>query len=322
MNTQDRIAAMEAEADARILQLSQGNTEKSTTSEIKDTASETLDKPTSQEQQPQEQPKAEPEKQSNQNTWEERYRILQGKYNKEIGDFRSRVQQLEQQAQQSNSQHLEAELTQKNQRIAELEKQLESSGSTDNTPNDYLVSEFGDEFDKAVAKKAEEIAGKMVDAKFSEMDQKYSGKFQQHETQTNEQKLSAMLSAKGVDMAQTDSDPLFTEWLNETEEYSGKTKLSLLRTAFQQGDLPRVAKFFLDYSNQQPKQQEKSNPLLDSVSHHDDSKLQAPDDYTQGKLSPEQVGDLIAKNEEDFVRKRISTKEYEENERKYFAMLN
>ncbi|WP_017445810.1 hypothetical protein [Gayadomonas joobiniege] len=288
-----RIEQMEAEADAMIQQM--GNTEQSTTTDAEPSQSETPDKPTSLD--PQQMPKP-----SQDNTWEHRYRILQGKYNKEIGELNNRVKQLE-----SDNQTLRQK--------AEVQTQSNESSEGD------LSSEFGDDFDRAVESKARRIADERVKA----LEQKFEKHFQQQPVQQPSgqdakiAEIANLLSQKGVNFQQTDSDPLFHDYLRQTDQRSGLTLHQLLSHNFNSGNIQQAAQFYLDYA-QQAQPNTKSNPLEESIDAHRQSEM--PDSMTNNTYTPEQIGQLIADNEDALVQGKITQVEYEKRDRELFGLLN
>jgi hypothetical protein len=63
-------------------------------------------------------------------------------------------------------------------------------------------------------------------------------------TRTASDVFEENLSRVVPDWRTLNTDPAFLAWLDEAEEFSGATKLSLLQSAYSQLDVARVARFF------------------------------------------------------------------------------
>lgn len=324
MSSKSRVERMEAEANAMISGLNQGNTgEQSTT---KQDQGNTDKKPTTEIENHNRSETPVLEQTSQNDTWEQKYRILQGKYNSEMNRLNSEIKRLQSQgADSSQLDSLKREIQSLKDENQNLRQQMSSgsnNGQGDNhNSTDLLNSEFGDDFAAAVEARAQKIAAAEVaklKSEFGTQVESVNQKFGQYQQESNHSRLQAQLSSAGVNFEHVDSDPLFTDWLQELAPYSSATKHQILIDAYNNGDIKTAAQFYIDYSNQ-TKPRKQSNPLEQSVSHH--QSLDTSDVYSQANTEPSQVGRMIEENERQFQRKQISHEQYDKRNRELFGLL-
>ena len=238
-------AVQQAEAQADNLIKQQSNTEQSTTNNVA----------------PETKPIETPVPQASNNdsgNWESKYRVLQGKYNKEIAELKAQqpsVPDLQPQVSQLTAQV--QQLLTENEQLKNVQQQQAKPVESDS----YLAEEYGEEFAQAVARQAQTLAAQEVATVKQELQQVNTQVTQSVEANKNQQ-LVSLLAKDGINFEQTDTDPLFMEWLNQVDGFSGQPRLSLLQQAFGQGDISRTASFYKAYA-QQPAQQ--TNPYANHV---------------------------------------------------------
>ena len=282
----------------------------------------TGDKAPEQSAQPQQERTPEQKAPGSEQTWEHKYRVLQGKYNADTKQLRDDLERAKQNStpdpqQQQFIQQLQSEIT-------SLKQQLEQQQTAGNQFNDGdieldkdLVDEYGEEFARAVARQAG-AANQQVKS----LEQKLAtlqGKFENNERVTQqttasmrERELTSTLSAAGIDFAQTNEDPLFHDWLKEVDQASGETRNELMNRAYQKGDVQRTAYFFKAFKAQEGSQFN-DNPLQ----QHVDVTSRAPGDT--GAEDNVWTKEQISKLYDDYNKGVITKAEFDEWERKLFA---
>ena len=240
--------------------------------------------PKPQAQQPQEtrtpeQPQTQPT--DSEQTWEHKYRVLQGKYNADTKKLNEQLQEAQKRSQDPSLQHrLQALESENSQLKQQLEQQQQAS-----TPNgevklsQKLVDEYGEDFARAVAEQSSAGSSDLI----NQLTQKIStleSKLNQTEQATNEtagnmrmRELNAELSKHNIDFEQVNTDPMFHDWLSAIDDASGEERNTLMNNAFQRGDINRTAYFFKAF-----KAQEGSNFNNNPLSSHVDVTSRAPSD--------------------------------------------
>ncbi len=250
-----------------------GNTEKPIT------------QPQAQEQQkPQEARTPEPPQQQqsdSEQTWEHKYRVLQGKYNADTKKLNEQLQEAQKRSQDPSLQHrlqaLESENSQLKQQLEQQQQASQSSGEV--KLSQKLVDEYGEDFARAVAEQSSAGSSDLI----NQLTQKIStleSKLNQTEQATNEtadnmrmRELNAELSKHNIDFEQVNTDPMFHDWLSAIDDASGEQRNTLMNNAFQRGDINRTAYFFKAF-----KAQEGSNFNNNPLSSHVDVTSRAPSD--------------------------------------------
>lgn len=230
-------------------------------------------------------PDKEPDLNSEQ-TWEAKYKVLQGKYNAEVPKMRDEIQSLKQQLDRAplDAAEHQQQISQLTQQIETLTGQLEAKNQPDGDDIDALISEeYGPELSAHIRKAIEKHTSKPVQTGNDVSDLKKTVEnIQRANEQTQHQakmtSLEAMLKADGIDFSQMDSDPLFHEWLAGEEGQSGQARQSFLEHHFASGDLKRAAAFYIAFKAQERSSFDK-NPLgnhVDAAQRHS-----APDSGTE-----------------------------------------
>jgi len=160
--------------------------------------------------------------------WEQRYKTLKGKYDKEVPVLHSSLKQLQEEVQAIK----DAAVSKKADKKAILEED-----KAEDPDIKYLEEEFPD-IHKAVAKMLE--SKKKVDP---EIDQR----LQQVETRvtvSDKERFIKDLTDSCNDWTDIRDDERFTEWLNEVDDLTGAPRFQLAVLAQQSLDGKRLAKFY------------------------------------------------------------------------------
>ena len=174
--------------------------------------------------------------------WEGRYKALQGKYNAEVPRLAQEIKSLKESVRYSGeteSLQREIELL-KSQQQVQLVAQAPQSAHIDRIRDDY-----GDELANAFS--ASKSENDQLRAQLNELMQRTN----QIQTTNSLGALNSMLADKGVNFDQTNNDPLFVDWLSEVDTFAGVPRQQLLTQAYDSGDLPRAAQFFVAYVGSQ-----------------------------------------------------------------------
>jgi len=228
-------------------QILNGNTEEASPAalEVKEPVLETPEPQTSNpdpQPEPTELAPKEPAPIEDNSPWEHKYSILQGKYNKEIGDLRSEIKALkEANANAGNSGEIER-LRGEINRLQQQQAAIPVPVTT--TPDvEKLKGEYGEELVNGVAA--------MIQGMIAPV-QKQVETVNQTVTNTNVEashaQMRALLKASNIDYDQINTDPVFIgEYLQAPDPYSGMKRVDLVNDAFHSGDFERAALFFRSY---------------------------------------------------------------------------
>ena len=277
--------------------------------------------PTQETKQPPETPPAQevkeqtpPQATSDNIDWKAKYQVLQGKYNKEVPTLQDRVKTLEQNATtptEANSALLQ-EVEQLRQQVAQM--QQPQAAKAPPTLNEHLVSEYGEDFAKAVA----ETANEQVNALRSEIDNRFTEQQQDISSWTTESKMTAVkqsLASMNIDFNLVDNDPLFHDWLREADQYSGQTRHSMMMNAFEGGDLNRVIRFYHAFVESHQVHAEQ-HPFTEHIQPNPSA---APDAGTTRPIfDPNAFQELHRK----YQRGQISEADFQKAEREMYAALS
>lgn len=192
-----------------------------------------------QEPEPQEEPEQGAAPEPHKDDFEQKYKVLQGKYNAEVPRLNGQLRSLKE--------DLNAAL----QRIQQLEKPKKEAAPEVQQTTESLISEeeiedYGSDFMDLVGRKAQEIANRTVaDLKqeISELNEQLNG-VRTTVRQTDHERFMSQLDQKVENWRTINEDARFLNWLDEPDVYAGTERGRLLREAYQKGDVERVAAFF------------------------------------------------------------------------------
>ena len=179
--------------------------------------------------------------------WEHKYRVLQGKYNAEVPRLHKELKQLKREKEE-----LLARLSLLEQMVVQLQAQQTAAPSAEPAtaqPEEEeeelkLLKENYPEVYNAITKLLEKTIHKQVEPKLHEV---------------SEQTFYTQLTTIVPDWQSINTDPEFIEWLNQADPISGFTRMQLLRQAYEQKDVNRVARFFIAYKEEKQKAQQSAS---------------------------------------------------------------
>lgn len=178
--------------------------------------------------------------------WEQRYKILQGKYNKEVPALHEQIRQLK--ARPSDGQDNQEVLGLRTE-VADLKRKLESAANQQakpvaNADLDKLREQYPADLVDGILSVVQSMVAP-IQRRVDSVDQTVS----QSSKASNVDRLRSTLKDQGINFDQVNTDPLFVqEFLGEMSPYSKQTKGQLLAEAFESGDIVRAAQFFIDYA--------------------------------------------------------------------------
>ena len=169
-------------------------------------------------------------------SFEARYRSLQGKYNSETADMRGRIDRLETLLSSVQTPPVQAPTPPTSVQVPEQD-----------------VTEFGADLVAA----ARRWARAEVDNDLNLLRQRMAtleGSTQQIKALTSQDRLMASLDGDpliGPTWRTTNQDPDFLTWLQEIDPFTGHIRKNLLTDAYNAGDAARTAAFFQRYKTEQ-----------------------------------------------------------------------
>lgn len=176
--------------------------------------------------------------------WEHRFKVLQGKYNAEIPRLSGENKELK-------------------TKLQDFEVQLEA---LKNKPEPLVKPEEIEEYGEGLIDVARRIAREEVASKDAEINA-LKAKLESLSnvtTQRVESDFFSSLTSMVPDWEQLNQDPKFLTWLDGVDELTGQTRQSLLSSAEQSRDAARTAKFFVAFKKTSTSWAANSNAALDS----------------------------------------------------------
>lgn len=189
--------------------------------------------------------------------WEQRYRVLQGKYNAEVPRLQRQVNE------QTNSiRSMQDQLTATQNLLASLSQQQRGAPPAGDSPQpaapvrlvkDEEVKEFGADLVDLMRRVVREESATFIpeiDRRIAPVAQRVDQAAQtaQHAAQSaarsSQQTVLDMLTERVPNWQQLNSDAEFLNWLDEVDPFSGAQRGALLQQAYQAHDGPRVVAFF------------------------------------------------------------------------------
>jgi hypothetical protein len=257
-----QIARMKAEeeANAMILGMQNNPTLAENTGSVEETT-------------PKQAPQAEriPNTSGSEQTWEAKYKVLQGKYNAEVPKLRDEIQTLKQQTQQpaTDVSQYTKQISDLQTKVNTLESQKPNSLEDGKDLDGYLESEYGSEFANAIKNMIKQHSGSQgaSSSDVTELKSQFDNiqrDNQQSQQDLKVQTLTETLKSQGIDFKQVDTDPMFVEWLAQEEGQTGHPRNEFLGQSFAKGDINRTATYYSAFKAQERSSFDK-NPLANHV---------------------------------------------------------
>jgi len=192
--------------------------------------------------------------------WEQKYKVLQGKYNAEVprlqrqvNDQTSTIEQLKQQM--TATQGMLSAFAQ-NRVAAPGQGQGSAPAAPASLVKDEEVKEFGEDLTDFIGRVAEQRLMGRIDQKLQPVQRQVdevrhtATQVAQANTQTSHERLLATLDKNVEGWRQQNNDQGFLDWLAQPDPFSGVTRGELLGQAYERFDAPRVEAFFKGYRNE------------------------------------------------------------------------
>jgi hypothetical protein len=201
-----------------------------------------------------------PDSQQKDDTWEHKYKVIEGKYRAEVPRLAADNRELRTQ-------------------IEALQHQMESLKSQADKPQQSLISQedrekYGDDLLDVMKRAAQE----QVSAKDAEIeDLKRRLDMVNHTTaKSAEVNFYDTLGRLAPDWVTINSDESFLKWLDEYDELTGKTRQDLLSDAEASKDAERVARFFTKWKATQQQRTAPNSAALASQVVPDSNRVVQP----------------------------------------------
>jgi hypothetical protein len=192
--------------------------------------------------------------------WEQKYKVLQGKYNAEVprlqrqvNEQNSTIEQLKQQM--TATQGMLAAFAQ-NRVAAPGQGQGPAPAAPTKLVKDEEVKEFGEDLTDFIRRVAQDSVLPAVEKRLQPVQQQVekatsdAANTAQEQTRLAHERLLATLDGEFAEWRQLNRDPQFLEWLAQPDPYSGAARQDLLSQAYERFDAPRIVAFFKGYRNE------------------------------------------------------------------------
>jgi hypothetical protein len=194
-------------------------------------------------------------------SWERKFRVLQGKYNAEVPRLSQQIRELT-----SKSQNLETQLVTTQALLTSLGRQQGSAPAA--TPSvapasagvklvkDEEVTTFGPDLYDFIKRAAREVMPAAPAQPAPQMTQQVQQVQQQVQqlgarvAQNDQQKMIALLTEQVPEWEQVNEDAEFLQWLTQVDPFSGVIRQQLFDQAAERYDGPRIVAFFKGFQNE------------------------------------------------------------------------
>ena len=178
---------------------------------------------------------------SPESVFENKYKVLQGKYDSEVPRLHRQVSDL-------------------NQKLEEMQGVLASMSAAPAaqpavqtslvTPAE--IDEYGADLIDLVGRRAKEVYEPAINELRSQISglKKQLGGVTQEVGQTSREKMLSQLGGEVEDWEVVNKQPEFLSWLAEPDPYSGTVRGTMLRTAYERNDTGRVIAFFKGFKQE------------------------------------------------------------------------
>lgn len=188
--------------------------------------------------------------------WQRKYSVLQGKYNKEIPQLRGMVEELR--SELTATRNLLASLSEQRQPTA-AQVQPEQPPAPTRLINDAEVKQWGPDFVDMVQRIARQEQASLipeVDRRLQPVNKRIDDVAAATRTtvkavqQRNKESVLAHMDEQVPGWRELNEDPIFLEWLDQVDPFSGARRGDLLLDAFKAFDAKRVETFFTGYQKE------------------------------------------------------------------------
>ena len=170
--------------------------------------------------------------------WEQKYKVLKGKYDKEVPRLSGEVRDLKRDMEQ-----LRGYIAEQSQRPKEQGTQATQAEAF---VTEEEIEDYGPEFMDVVGRKAKEIATQMTaDLRRELADvKKQVGAVGTHVAASDRDKMFAKLDTEVENWQALNNQEEFLSWLDQHDPYSGEVRGKLLRNALESNDASRAIAFY------------------------------------------------------------------------------
>ena len=208
------------------------------TAEVPDTSADSPDQSEDTEDKP------EPSQSLGDDKWEQRYRVLKGKYDSEVPRLSRHIN------------YLEDQITSFQNQISDLQKlevkDTPKLGKTPKLVTDEELDDYGEDLVDLMGRRAQEVYEPRIQELKGEIQnlQSQLGGVSEKVVRTDHERVEDKLDGEIKDWRQLNTDPEFLNWLDVRDMYSGQLRGSLLREAYSNGDADRVVQIFKGFLNE------------------------------------------------------------------------
>ncbi len=203
---------------------------------------------------PQESIEEQPPEQATEEDWEHKYKVLKGKYDKEVPRLYKEIKQLKKEKEQllRRLEFLEQFIEMQKMQATVQPQSPQAPQSTDIIEEDEEIKRFKEEYPEVY---------KMIEKLLKSTVGQIENKVTQTVSSITQQQFEAQLTALVPEWRMLNSDPGFIEWLQVTDPITGLTRHQLLLMAYEKKDATAVANFFKRYLQErnQPFEEETMN---------------------------------------------------------------
>ena len=182
-----------------------------------------------------------PSETTSEETWQRRYKTLQGKFNAEVPRLSSQVQDLTRQLADAQS------------KIDALAKKSEPKAPAKSLVTDKDIEAFGGDLVDLVKRQAQETAEQLAEERLSRLAEendilrKQLTGVAERQVSNDREVYFAKLGTKVPDYEELNVDEGFIAWLEEADPLSGQARQEYLNSAFKGFDVERTAQLFNAY---------------------------------------------------------------------------
>ena len=264
-------------------------------------------------------------------TWEQRFRVLQGKFNSEVPRLTQEVKDLRSQLAnaQAGGDADPAEVNRLRQEVADLRTQLAGTSRSEGQPPgpasvdniqgiEELRAEYGSDLIDGLVGVIQQQVKNSIDPVAQRVDT-VADSMEQSTFQQFAGAVRTVLQPAGIDYDEYNNDPLFIDWLKlPVSELSDVTRQAALNEAVSKRDVHRAAAFFQAYA-QSGHVGGTQNPVGNTMQQHveiggDAAPGTLPAGEEQGRWNPDEYQAMAAR----LRRREITQAEFDEYERKHW----
>lgn len=192
--------------------------------------------------------------------WEQKYKVLQGKYNAEVPRLQSQAREQQTliaglQSQVTGTQALLASLNQGPARAPAAQDGVPLS-AVHKLVKDEEVAEYGADLVDLMRRVATETVGPQIDRRLQPVTQQVEKSMKAADAAAKgaveiaQEKVHVLLDSQVPNWLELNKDENFLAWLDQVDPYAGVNRGALLQQAYNRHDGPRVVAFFKGFLNE------------------------------------------------------------------------